>query len=101
MECEEFAKTELIHPIVTFMENIDEVMVNLESIENYINSLQSSLNILFKTPHITSEKLVDCIVEVESIYRHIESSFSSIHVIILLFNNKIYIVKDNGFIISI
>lgn len=70
------------------MNNINEIIYHLESIEKSINILQSTLILTFKTPYITSEKLSECIIEVESIYRNIESDFSSIHVKSLIKNKK-------------
>lgn len=70
------------------MNNINEIIYHLESIEKTINILQSTLILTFKTPYITSEKLSECIIEVESIYRNIESDFSSIHVKSLIKNKK-------------
>lgn len=70
------------------MNNIDEIMCNINSIEKSIKTLQSTLNLTFKTPHITSKKLSECIIKVESIYRNIESDFSSVHVKSLIKNKK-------------
>lgn len=70
------------------MNNINEIIYHLESIEKSINILQSTLILTFKNPYITSEKLSECIIEVESIYRNIESDFSSIHVKSLIKNKK-------------